>query len=86
MHSNISTSTKWGDPNRCNRYVNAINIKAPDLERFFICNNDMVRVLGYRWNHFVPSLYLLHSKLEKFGVAYISGKVVYLADKELVDA
>jgi len=42
-----------------------------------------VRVLDYRWNHFVPSLYLLHSKLDKFGLGFINGEVVYLGDKEL---
>jgi len=30
-------------------------------------------------------LYLLHSRLEKFGVAYINNKVVYVGDKELAD-
>jgi hypothetical protein len=44
-----------------------------------------VRQLDYRWNHFEPSLYLLHSKLEKFGFAFINEKVVYLGDKELGD-
>lgn len=59
--------------------------KTPALERLSICNNDMVRQVNYRWNHFVPSLYLLHSKLDKFGLALINGKVVYLGDKELGD-
>lgn len=40
----------------------------------------MVRVLDYRWNHFVPSLYLLHSKLEKCGLTLINNRIVYLND------
>ena len=47
------------------------------------CN--LVRQVDYRWNHFVPSLYLLHSKLEKFGLAYINNEVVYVGDKGLVN-
>lgn len=45
----------------------------------------LVRVTDSRWNHFVPSLYLLHSKLERFGFAFINDKVVYLGDKEFGD-
>jgi hypothetical protein len=40
----------------------------------------LVRVLDNRWNHFVPSLYTLQSKLERFGIALVNGKVCYLGE------
>ncbi len=60
--------------------------KAPDLERFSICNSKMVRLMDCRWNHFEAELRLIHSKLERFGLAFINGEVVYLNDMEASDA
>lgn len=39
-----------------------------------------MREVDSRWNHFVPSLYLLHTKLTDFGVALVDNEVVYEAD------
>lgn len=33
-----------------------------------ICNNYMVRQVDYRWNHILPSLYLLQQKLASLNV------------------
>lgn len=44
------------------------NKEVPDLERFFICNNHMVREVDYRWNQLEPSLRLMHEKLVRFGL------------------
>ena len=44
------------------------NKKAPNMERFFICNNDMVRQVDYRWNHIYGSLMLMYEKLDRFGL------------------
>ncbi len=44
------------------------NKKAPDLERFLIFNNDMVREVDYRWNQFYPSLMLMYEKLARLGL------------------
>jgi len=35
-----------------------------------------------RWNHFVPSLYLMHRKLADLGVALIDNEVVYESAEE----
>jgi hypothetical protein len=59
------------------------NKKAPGLGRFLICNNVRVRQVDYRWNHLVPALYLMHAKLELFGLVYMHNKVLYLHDREL---
>ncbi len=40
----------------------------------------MVRVLDSRWNHFVPSLYLMHRKLAELGVVLVEGKVCHAAE------
>ena len=40
----------------------------------------LVREVDSRWNHFVPSLYLMHRKLADLGVALEEGKVCYFAE------
>lgn len=42
----------------------------------------MVRLMDSRWNHFEAELRLMYSKLERFGLAFINGEVVYLHDEE----
>jgi hypothetical protein len=49
------------------------NKEAPEMERFSICNNDLVRQVDYRWNQVYSSLMLMYEKLERFGLmSYIS--------------
>lgn len=59
--------------------------KASQSEAPLIYKSEMVRVLDCCWNHFIPSLYLLHDKLANLGVVFINDNVVYLGDKEVGD-
>ena len=56
---------------------NALHLNKKDLP---FGKSLLVRVVDYRWNHFVPSLRLLHAKLEKLGLAYINSEVIYVSD------
>lgn len=42
----------------------------------------MVRSLDKRWNQFIPSIYLLVSKLESLGLVYQNGEVSYMDSEE----
>lgn len=59
------------------------NKKTSKCEGLLICNNDMVLQLDSRWNQVYASLYLPHSKLEKFGVTHINDEVAYLGEGSL---
>lgn len=39
------------------------------MERFFICNNVMVRLVDSRWNQIYLNVMLMYEKLEKL-IAY----------------
>lgn len=58
----------------------AQNKEVSKLEHLLICNNVLVRQVDYRWNQFLPSLHLLHIKLEKYGFTIINGEVRYPGD------
>ena len=42
----------------------------------------MVRSLDNRWNHILPSLYLMQSKLADLGVVLVNDEVVYYSSQE----
>jgi hypothetical protein len=44
----------------------------------------LVRLMDSKWNQLIPSLYLLHRKLEKLGFITTNNEVVYLAHDILV--
>jgi DNA invertase Pin-like site-specific DNA recombinase len=54
------------------------NIKdLPESEK-----SSMVRSLDNRWNHILPSLYLMQSKLANLGVVLVNDEVVYYSSQE----
>ncbi len=52
------------------------NKKAPNLGRYLICNNVLVRLVDSRWNQIYPSLMLMYEKLTKLDLIYHDGKVI----------
>ncbi len=42
----------------------------------------MVRSLDSRWNHILPSLYLMQSKLANLGVVLVDDEVYYLNQED----
>jgi len=44
--------------------------------------SQMVRSLDSRWNHILPSLYLMQSKLVNLGVVLIDDEVQYFSQED----
>ena len=51
------------------------------LQKFNSKRLCLVRVLDCRWNHFIPSLYLLQSKLDRFGFVLVDNVVAYTDER-----
>ena len=45
----------------------------------------MAGLVSRRWNQLYPSLLLVYEKLDRLGLHYVDGKVVYLEDSEVSD-
>ncbi len=54
------------------------NKKASQFVSLLICNNIMAGALSQSRNTIFPSLILMYEKLQKLGLAYEDGRVVYI--------